>query len=161
MKVDEWIRNRQEDAKKKEQASEAAFQHSPQKWQEVKSCAAKLNNQTAGLDWPAQFSFRAPSALVLDGHGARFESELVGTRDGGHKHEYSIVFFRQRTADRYQAIPEFDDGIFDAEHLLWAADKLPGLLPRNADELVIAVAEELIKRELARVASERRAEEQD
>jgi hypothetical protein len=93
MNIDQWIEKRQEDAKKKEQASEAVFQHAPQKWQEVRGCAAKLNNKSAGLDWAASFAFRPPITLVLEGHGARFGTGLVGLPNGGHQHEFWIEFF--------------------------------------------------------------------
>jgi hypothetical protein len=152
--VEQWVKERQDNAKKRQAQEEAIAEFAPNQWRQIHQAAASLNGVSAELPWAVNFFWRSPTTLELGPSRAIFT--LSENRSAGG-FIYDVTFHTAgESAAALQVVPQLPENSTNSLELTW---QIPNLVSgADAHGVVIAIAERLIELAIQGRATQEMAE---
>jgi hypothetical protein len=139
--VEQWVKERQDNAKKRQAQEEAIAKFAPDQWEQIQKAAATLNGVSAVLPWALNFCWRSPSTLELGRGRATF---TVSKKRSVRGFVYGVTFQTVgESTTAFEVIPKSPGNSTSSLELTW---EIPQVVSgADVDGVVIATAERLIE----------------
>lgn len=139
--VEDWIKERQDNVKKRQAQEEAIAKFAPDQWEQIQQVAASLNGVSAELPWAVNFCWRSPSTLELGRGRAKF---TVSKKRAAGGLDYAVTFQTVgESAPAFEVIPKSPGNSTSSLELTWDIPQV--VSGADVDGVVIATAERLIE----------------